>query len=618
LSLETLKQAGEAVSQPRYIVMLLLLFLIFPVALLRLRKHLYNREGAVDGGTGDEQTLAIPRTALRGVLRCSLLPLYLIAAALMVDELALPVAIGTVVKRVIIHVAIFIWLGRINRFVFGEGGLARRYDLVPVTLCITLQRALTMAAWSYLVFLLPWMIFRAEPFNFISLPRLGYTSFEISVVVILGLLFRHRSPLVRHWMDSRKETKDKPAAVQGRHFLLSNWAWMSTLGLLYLMFIVGLDVLGYRFGAEYLARNTLLSLWAIGMLYLLNRFLLALAGRLIGRRRRIKTSGHPDGQHYESRSLYLHHLRRTLRLVFILLGVVLLSSYWGVNESLFQVLQEYALYSTTGSDGKLAFVTLADLSRFLVSLVVLVWLMRHLPKIFDILYFSRSSMEMGMRYALVTMSRYVVFFIGLFVAFSFLKLNLTQIGWLVAAMSVGLGFGLQEIVANFVSGIILLVERPIRLGDTIILGTEMGTVTRINIRSTTILTPDKHELMIPNKSLITQEVKNWTLQDTKTRLVIGVGVAYSSDVDRVTEALLQLAEEQPEVLKDPKPQALLMLQGPSSLDYELRVYLGEMSHRAILTDRLNKLIIKRFAELDIEIPFPQQDLYVRSLPSPGG
>ncbi|MBF0621863.1 MAG: mechanosensitive ion channel [Magnetococcales bacterium] len=613
LSSETVKQVRDALVRPRFFLMVFFLFILSPIILFHLRKRLTNKnqEAEKQQKNTKEATVQFSRVMVRGALRRSLLPLYIVAAALLINDLTLPAAIGTVIKRTLIHVAIFIWLWRINRFILGFDGILRRYEMVSAEICAVFHWAIRIATLAYLIFLLPWMIFRSTPFNFVSLPRLGYTLFELSVVMIISGLLRRKSPLVKQWIDPPVSDKDKNKALPG--FLSRNWTWISLVGFAYMLSIIVLDVMGYRFGAGYLARNTLLTIGTIGLLSIVNHAVLVLINQIVGRKRRIKTSSGPGQQRYETRALYLDRMRRTIRLVSIFLGIWFLSGYWGINESVFQVLQDYSLYSTTGPDGKLTFVTLADLFKFFATLTFVFWLVKHLPKIFDIVYYSRSNMEMGMRYAVVTMSRYLVFFIGLFTAFSFLKLNLTQIGWLVAAMSVGLGFGLQEIVANFVSGIILLVERPIRLGDTIILGVEMGKVTKINIRSTTIQTPDNHELMIPNKSLITQEVKNWTLQDTKTRLVIMIGVAYGTDVDLVTETLLKIADEQPEILKDPKPQALLMLHGINSLDYEFRVFLSEISHRAPLTDRLNKLINKRFKELGIEIPFPQQDVHLRSI-----
>ncbi|MGN7610509.1 mechanosensitive ion channel domain-containing protein [Magnetococcales bacterium HHB-1] len=614
VSVNTIKQVVEALSQRRVFLMALIMFVIIPLVLYFLRRHLKEESvSSVAPAPTVSAAWRVSKEFVRGLLRSSLWPLYILVFAFMIDDLKFPAAIGTVLERSLIHIAVFIMLWKVNTFIFSKQGIGVRYGLVTPDVGKVLNWAIRLGIISYLIFLLPWMIFRVEPFHFISLPRLGFTLFEISVVVIISGLFHRRSPLVTQWFETKKGTSAKTQrAKQG--ILLRNWGWISSLGFLFMVATVMLDIMGYRFGATYLTNNTLLTAGTLWLLYIVNRIVLAMVGHLIGRRRKVRTSNAPGEQVFESRSVFLERFRRYMWWVSMLLGLWFLSGYWGINESLFQMLQEYSLYSTTGPDGAIAFVTMADLVKFIVMLVGMIWLVRHLGWLFDILFFSKSTLDTGMRYAIVTMSKYLIFFIGLFVAFSFLKLNLAQIGWLVAAMSVGLGFGLQEIVANFVSGIILLIERPIRIGDTISVGMEFGKVSKITIRSTTIVTPDQQELLIPNKSLITQDVKNWTLQNQQTRLMIPVGVSYASDVDQVTDTLLEIASNHPDILKDPAPQALMMMQGPSSLDFELRVFLGDVAKRPQVTDALNKAIIKRFRELDIEIPYPQQDVYIRSAP----
>ena len=155
-------------------------------------------------------------------------------------------------------------------------------------------------------------------------------------------------------------------------------------------------------------------------------------------------------------------------------------------------------------------------------------------------------------------------------------------------------------------------ERPIRVGDVITVGQLTGSVTRINIRATTVLNWDRQEILVPNRQLITQEVTNWTLRDAVTRLVIKIRVAHESDVDTVREMLLQIASAQPEVLEDPAPQALFLDQSAGWLDFELRVWLAAISQRLPMTDRLNTLIRKRLRELGIRTGFPQQEVYIRS------
>jgi potassium efflux system protein len=196
------------------------------------------------------------------------------------------------------------------------------------------------------------------------------------------------------------------------------------------------------------------------------------------------------------------------------------------------------------------------------------------------------------------------------ITFQMLGMEWSKIQWLVAALSVGLGFGLQEIVANFVSGLILLFERPIRIGDLVTLNNVTGTVSKINIRATTLIDPDHKEVVVPNKTFITQQLINWTLSDQITRIQIPVGIAYGSDCDKAESLLLEVARNHPSVLRDPEPVALFLGFGASSLDFELRVYVGQLSDRLNLTHDLNMEINRRFAEEEINIAFPQLDVHL--------
>lgn len=180
-----------------------------------------------------------------------------------------------------------------------------------------------------------------------------------------------------------------------------------------------------------------------------------------------------------------------------------------------------------------------------------------------------------------------------------------------AALTLGLGFGLQEVVANFVSGLIVLFERPVRVGDTISIGEHSGTVSRIRTRATTIVDWDNREIVIPNKSFITERLTNWTLSDTTTRIIIPVGVSYSTDPDHVRETLLDIARENPHVMDEPAPTVFFLRFGDSALNFELRVYVSILSDRLVTISELHTAIIKRFRSERIRIAYPQVDLHIR-------
>jgi potassium efflux system protein len=197
------------------------------------------------------------------------------------------------------------------------------------------------------------------------------------------------------------------------------------------------------------------------------------------------------------------------------------------------------------------------------------------------------------------------------VGFGQLGLDWSKLQWIVAALGVGLGFGLQEIVANFVSGIIILFERPVRVGDTVTIGTLSGTVSNIKIRATTITDFDNREVLLPNKSIITENVTNWTLNDAVTRLVLSIGVAYGSDVEMVRKILFDVLSEHPDVLKTPPPTVFFMAHGDSSLNFELRLFVEAPVKRLPVTHDVNAAINAELNRHGIEIPFPQRDVHIK-------
>lgn len=256
-----------------------------------------------------------------------------------------------------------------------------------------------------------------------------------------------------------------------------------------------------------------------------------------------------------------------------------------------------------------------SLFNLLVALVIIgitYILVHNLPGILEVLIFSRVKLSQGTPYTINTLLTYTLVAIGSAWAFATLGMSWSKLQWLFAALSVGLGFGMQEIFANFVSGIILLFERPIRVGDTVTINDVTGTVAKIRIRAITIIDPDRKEVIVPNKSFVTGQVTNWALSNTITRVVISIGVAYGSDLELVRRLLLQAAAEQTNIMKDPEPRALFLSFGASTLDHELRVYVSQVSERTNTIDALNRRVNELFAENNIEIAFNQLDIFIKN------
>jgi miniconductance mechanosensitive channel len=255
------------------------------------------------------------------------------------------------------------------------------------------------------------------------------------------------------------------------------------------------------------------------------------------------------------------------------------------------------------------------LKTLLVALIILSLSMiaaHNLPGTLELLILRHLSLNTGTGYAVTTLLRYAIVIIGVMVTFQKLGMEWSNIQWLVAALGVGLGFGLQEIFANFVSGLILLFERPVRIGDIVTLNNISGTVSKIHIRATTLIDFDRKEIVVPNKIFITEQLTNWSLSDQVTRVVIKVGIAYGSDCEKAHSLLLEIANDHPLVLRDPEPSALFLEFGSSSLNFELRVFAGQLSDRLKLTHELHLLIDRCFTEAGITIAFPQLDVHLHT------
>jgi potassium efflux system protein len=262
------------------------------------------------------------------------------------------------------------------------------------------------------------------------------------------------------------------------------------------------------------------------------------------------------------------------------------------------------------------YITLGNVSAAALVAIATFVLSKNLPGLLEITLLQRLPLDAGGRFAITAVSRYVIIVAGVTIAFGEIGVGWSKVQWLIAAMTVGLGFGLQEIFANFVSGLMLLFERPIRIGDTVTIGDITGTVSRIRIRATTITAWDHKELVIPNKEFVTGKVVNWTLSDSTLRIVLPIGIAYGSDTELAEQLLLKVAREQENVLPDPPPRVYFMGFGESALDFELRVFVASVDLWLITQHELNKAIDQEFRQAAIEIAFPQRDIHVRSIQQP--
>ncbi|EHN3968048.1 mechanosensitive channel MscK [Salmonella enterica subsp. enterica serovar Kentucky] len=341
--------------------------------------------------------------------------------------------------------------------------------------------------------------------------------------------------------------------------------------------------------------------------------------RALARRQNLVKEGAEGAEPQEEPTIALEQInQQTLRITMLLMLALFGVMFWAIWSDLitvFSYLDSITLWHYNGSEAGAAVVKSVTMGSLLFAIIaaMVAWaLIRNLPGLLEVLVLSRLNMRQGASYAITTILNYVIIAVGAMTVFGSLGVSWDKLQWLAAALSVGLGFGLQEIFGNFVSGLIILFERPVRIGDTVTIGTYSGTVSKIRIRATTITDFDRKEVIIPNKAFVTERLINWSLSDTTTRLVIRLGVAYGSDLEKVKRVLLQAAMEHPKVMHDPEPAVFFTTFGASTLDHELRLYVRELRDRSHTVDELNRAIDRLCRENDINIAFNQLEVHLHN------
>ncbi|TVP90464.1 MAG: mechanosensitive channel MscK [Pseudomonadaceae bacterium] len=406
--------------------------------------------------------------------------------------------------------------------------------------------------------------------------------------------------------------------------------WVATLALtLSPVILAGMSFWGYHYTALKLADRFIDTLYVIVIWLLFEGMVvrnLNVAGRRLAYQRALKkresaqqTEGQDQEISVEVPVMDLQQINqqslRLAKLSLLLVFGVLVYLIWSDLLSAATYLNSVTLWEYNSGSAEfpnMVPISVADVFGALIIVVLTITLARNLPGLLEILLLSRLNLQQGSSYAITTLLSYIIVSTGIIVGLSTLGVSWDKLQWLVAALSVGLGFGLQEIFANFVSGIILLFERPIRIGDVVTIGALSGTVNRIRIRATTITDFDRKEIIVPNKTFVTSHLVNWSLSDTVTRVTMKLGVAYNSDLNQAKELLLQIANNNERVLDDPEPQVLFLNFGDSTLDHELRYHVGKLGDRNPSIDEMNREIDRLFREHGIEIAFRQLDVYLRN------
>jgi potassium efflux system protein len=413
----------------------------------------------------------------------------------------------------------------------------------------------------------------------------------------------------------------------------TRWLWFPVAISIPLVLVV-LAMLGYVYTSATLLYQVINTLWLIGVLVMLQQLAehwLLLSRRRIAyqaalERRKVLAEKELDGdanpepeQSVEVNEPRIDIVtlskasRKLLNASILIIAVMGLWFIWAESLPALSFLDTIPLWQhvsvVDGVEAQVP-VTLGNLLLVVTIAIATLVASRNLPSLLEIILLQYFHLSSGSRYAIRTLTGYVIAATGMVLVFQAVGGSWNQIQWLVAALSVGIGFGLQEIVANFISGLIILFERPIRVGDFVTIGDSDGTVTRIRIRATTILTKDRKELLVPNKEFITGRLLNWSLSDQTTRLKLSVGIAYGADVELAEKLLLEAAEEQEMVLSEPKPFVYFHGFGDSALLLELRCVIESVDYRIATLSKLHHAVNCKFQEAGMAIPFPQQDVHL--------
>ena len=483
-----------------------------------------------------------------------------------------------------------------------------------------------------------WMRFIAIPAVFIitstlasrfsvhsdSIGRLALILLLLAISVFFGLLLKPNSGILSESMKHRPEGKLNKL----------RYVWYTTVICVPLV-IIGFAAAGYYLSALELQQKLIISLRLVFLaiiihalvfrwLNLINRQL-ALKNAQNKRKaallsaKHLSAGGDDPVLPVDEQLLDIPKINaQTIRLLNVFIALSLTLGFWMIWKNIlpaFSFLEHIELWQhKVNIDNQESYepITLINLLLAGLYLFITVVSVRNFPGLMELILFRRIAIEAGGRYAVNQLAKYVLLTIGFISVANELGGSWSQVQWLVAALSVGLGFGLQEIFANLVSGIILLFERPIRVSDTVTIGDITGKVSRIQMRATTLIDADQKEHVVPNKTFITSQLVNWSLSDAITRLVIPVGIAYGSDVDLAHKVMLETVMSMPLVLAEPEPSVLIVGFGDNALNFSIRVFVSEVINRMPVTHEVYRRLEIALREHKIEIPVPQRDIHIRS------
>lgn len=494
-------------------------------------------------------------------------------------------------------------------------GLAYRHFAMPQASNEIFQRSIKQSVWIVVLLLLSSIFSQIESIGF-SNDVIG----QVMTIVALALCVLVVRPLldrgIREYENARNEDGSK------RNINLFNLLRL-VLFVVPISLIV-LIVLGYYYTAVYLIEHILRSyvvalVWVFGR-YFVYRSLTISSRRMAYRRlqnkreklRELDEVAAKEEQKDQENLIKISTVNQQIfRMADLLAWVVLFIVMYAIWSDLLSVayyLNGFVLWQTT-TNGVVESVTILNLLRSLLYIGLTYILVKNIAGILEVMVFSRLKFSKGTPHTVTAVLTYLIVTLGCISAFTALGISWDKIQWIFTALSVGLGFGVREIFGSFVSGTILLFERPIRVGDKVTVGNFTGVITRIRLRSTTLIDDENKEVVLPNQAFVTDRFINWTLNSTITRLHISMKIKLGADLDRVRELLFQAAREAPKVMESPSPNVNLLHFGEGWIEHELTIYVPELDDRAETRNFVYQRIAQLFHENGIGLAFTQMDVH---------
>lgn len=575
------------------------LILVWP--LIRLRTRLLRI-------SGEPQRTGAGVLVLRGVLvsiaYSAILPSFIGLIAYTARQAPWPRTVAVPVSHGLAMLAPPAFIAGLVRWMLRPRGWAEGTLKVPADVTAQFRQTVIALVGAGIPLLLPsWLLSQGlltpdgKSVSSGALGRLLGLGFHVIVLGVVVRLARSASPLFQWilqfperlgWLSRRRRTVC--------------WSVVAAIG-----GVILLDAIGYSYSARRLALGAGQGIVVFGVCFCIYRMILTAIDHHAWRWIRVgnahfgieapKDATMPDD--------LAHRLRQITAYLVPIFGLFLSAWVWDVDWALFRFIGSQPLWNI---DSTTPPVRVWDLTKCVLAMLLSLAAWKHLSTFFALVVFPRMRDDPGVRFAVVTLCRYAVLGLGVLTSLSAIHLGIEKIGMVLAALGVGLGFGLQEIVSNFVCGIILLLERPIRVGDTVTVSGMTGTVEFINIRATTITNGDNLSIIVPNRAFITSDLVNWTLKDRVIRVSIRVKAAHGTDPDRVSELLLNIAREDGDVLRNPVPVSFMEDFSDSALNFVLHVHVPDPSLGARVRHRLFAQIQRRFVAEGIEIPLPRHDL----------